>query len=200
MPKASPYLKAIWTAGFPPGVRTRKVTRQGGSAARLECVQRAYLAARQKHQAGDYAAADALLEPAVKAALLTRRDDAFTAALFAEYASIQHDLTQWSRAEEFYRRALAIWTHLKVFGPEHVIVLNSLATLYMDRRQFTKAEELLKDAGEKVLSSTTAPGFLKAEILNTLGGLAIAREKFQDAESFYSRSLALPGAAPSGEV
>ena len=28
------YLKAIWTAGFPPGVRTRKETRQGGSAAR----------------------------------------------------------------------------------------------------------------------------------------------------------------------
>ena len=33
-PRASRYLKAILTAGFPPGVRTRRATRQGGSAAR----------------------------------------------------------------------------------------------------------------------------------------------------------------------
>ena len=33
-PKACRYLKAIWTAGFPPGVRTRRETRQGGRAAR----------------------------------------------------------------------------------------------------------------------------------------------------------------------
>ena len=33
-PRASPYLKAILTAGFPPGVRTRRATGQGGSAAR----------------------------------------------------------------------------------------------------------------------------------------------------------------------
>ena len=34
MPKACRYLKAIWTAGFPPGVSTRRATRQGGRAAR----------------------------------------------------------------------------------------------------------------------------------------------------------------------
>ena len=34
MPKACRYLKAIWTAGYPPGVRTRKETRQAGNAAR----------------------------------------------------------------------------------------------------------------------------------------------------------------------
>ena len=33
-PRAWRYLKAIWTAGFPPGVRTRRATRQGGRAAR----------------------------------------------------------------------------------------------------------------------------------------------------------------------
>ena len=33
-PRAWPYLKAIWTAGFPLGVRTRRAMRQGGSAAR----------------------------------------------------------------------------------------------------------------------------------------------------------------------
>jgi len=32
--RAFPYLKAIWTAGFPLGVRTRKATGQGGRAAR----------------------------------------------------------------------------------------------------------------------------------------------------------------------
>ena len=33
-PKAARYLKAILTAGFPPGVRTRRVNGQGGVAAR----------------------------------------------------------------------------------------------------------------------------------------------------------------------
>ena len=32
--KRGRYLKAIWTAGFPPGVSTRKETGQGGNAAR----------------------------------------------------------------------------------------------------------------------------------------------------------------------
>ncbi len=32
MPKACRYLKAIWTAGFPPGVRTRKEIAAGGQS------------------------------------------------------------------------------------------------------------------------------------------------------------------------
>jgi tetratricopeptide (TPR) repeat protein len=162
--------------------------------------QQAYLAAHQEQLAGDYVTADSILGPVVKAALQTVREDALTAALFAEYASIQQDLGQGSRAEEFYRRSLAIWPRLRAFSPEQMVVLNSLATLYMERGQFAKAEELLKGVEQETLSSRTMPTFLKAEIFNTLGGLAFERRKFQQAESFYRRAISLAGTAFAAEL
>jgi len=41
---------------------------------------------------------------------------------------------------------------------------------------------------------------VQAEILNTLGGLAFERRKFQQAESFYKRTIALVGRAPGAEL
>jgi tetratricopeptide (TPR) repeat protein len=132
---------------------------------------RAYLAATEKQRSGDYTKANAILEPVVKAALQLARDDKVAAALFAGYASIQQDLGQCVRAEEFYRRAVAMWTRLRPDGPERIIALHGLALLYIQRGQYSKAEQVLKDLEPPPPSKTSWPPSLQPRILNSLGFL-----------------------------
>jgi tetratricopeptide (TPR) repeat protein len=150
--------------------------------------KRAYLAAYDKQSAGDYAGAAAILEPVVNSALQLARDDEISAMLFTEYASVRQDLEERGRAEEFYRRGLAIWARLGSNVPGRMNALNNLATLYIERGQYSNAEQLLKD-----FEGMAAP----PEILNSLGTTALARGDFKQAEEFYMRSVALLRSAAS---
>ena len=129
--------------------------------------------------------------PVVQAALQLGQDERVAAALFSGYASIQQDLGQWLRAEEFYRRAAAMWARLRPDGPEQSVVLHDLATLYIQREQCSKAEQLLTGLDLGSASKGSWPASLEPLILNTLGVLAFTRRDLNLAESLYLRSIAL---------
>src|SRR5262249_29950692 len=85
--------------------------------------------------------------------------------------------------------------------PERMITLYNLVTLYAERKQYSKAEQLVKEV-ENVESATGRPA-LRPEMVNLLGLLAQNRHDFKEAERLYLRSIELSqniGPAPTAEL
>jgi len=161
----------------------------------------AYVAAREKHLEGDYAGAETALEGVITALSQRHSDNRTIARILAEYASIQQDLGRPGRAEDFYRRALAVWARLGPVDSERMMTLYNLATLYIERRQYSKAEQLVKEVANA--ESTTGRPALGPEMVNLLGLLAQERHDFKEAERLYLRSIELSrnrGSAPTEEL
>lgn len=141
------------------------------------------LAARSKQLAGEYnSARDILLEALSKAPN--------SASLLNQLGSVEQDLGEYLEAERSYLQALSTSAQAED-DPERLVVLNNLGTLYLDTGQHAKGDRV-REQLEKL-----APGTLEthpaaaAKLLNVIAGLEHARNRDDDAETYYARSLQL---------
>lgn len=168
---------AMGVAGEATGAQSRDESYKGETAS----VQ--LLLARSKQSAGQYSAARDILLKALS-------QEPHSASLLNQLASVQQDLGEYLKAEHSYLRALSASTQTGG-DPEHLSILENLATLYLDTDQYSKGERM-REQLEKL-----PPGVLKdhpakaGALLNVIGNLEHARNRDDEAERYYSRSLRL---------
>ena len=101
-------------------------------------------------------------------------------------------VTDRSRAETLFRRALAIWE--TALGPEHPQVglsLNNLAELYRDQGNYAEAEPLYQRA-LAIFENTLGPEHLQVGLgMNNLALLYHAQGNHAEAQPLYQRSLTI---------
>ena len=104
--------------------------------------------------------------------------------------SLRHDQGSYEDAEMFYTQSIGAWE--KANGDNHpglVRLLNDLASLYLDSRQFSKAERTC--ARSLQIQTNTAgvvPPLDIAKSLSLLGGVNGGLGKYQEAESAYLKA------------
>ncbi len=168
---------AITLTALPAGAQRRNGADQADSAtAQL-------FRARTKQQAGQYSAArDILLEALSKAPN--------SASLLDQLGSVQQDLGEYLEAERSYLHALSASPQTEG-DPERLVILNNLATLYAETGQYARGDPM-REQLEKL-----APGTLEgnparaAALLNVIASLEHARNRDDEAETYYARSLQL---------
>ena len=141
------------------------------------------LSARNQQQAGEYQAARNILLRA-----LTQAPN--SASLLNQLGSVQQDLGEYLEAERSYLRALSASSE-GAREVEHVFTLHNLATLYLDTGQYAKGErvrEQLQKLPPGVLDNHPAE---VGVLWNVIGSLEHARDRDDEAERYYSRSLTL---------
>ncbi len=101
-------------------------------------------------------------------------------------------VTDRSRAEALFRRALAIWE--TALGPEHPQVglsLNNLAELYRDQGNYAEAEPLFQRS-LAIFEKALGPEHLQVGLsLNNLALLYHAQGNHAEAQPLYQRSLGI---------
>jgi tetratricopeptide (TPR) repeat protein len=141
----------------------------------------------QLHQKRDYASAEKLLLAALKEAESFGPEDRRTVVALNNLGSAYHHLDRYWEAERRYRRALDICK--KVCGPDDTLLARisvNLASLYLDSRQYAKAEHL------GLRSLTTRPTLKRPEVarlVGILGALAEAQGLHSEAEHYYKQAL-----------
>jgi len=139
--------------------------------------------ARKTQAAGQYnAARDLLLEA------LSKTPN--SASLLDQLGSVQQDLGEYLQAERSYLRALSASAKASD-EPEGVLILNNLGTFYLETAQYAKGSST-REQLEKL-----APGTLEdhpaigATLLSTIGSLEHARNRDNQAQTYYAHSLQL---------
>jgi tetratricopeptide (TPR) repeat protein len=164
-------------AGLAAGAQSR------GESYRGETTSGQLLVARSKQRAGEYGVARKILLEA-----LSKAPD--SALLLNQLASVQQDLGEYLDAERSYLRALNSTTEPED-TPEQLIILQNLATLYLDTAQYSKGERV-RDQLEKLEPESLKDHPAEAgSLLNVIGSLEHARNRNDEAERYYFRSLQL---------
>jgi tetratricopeptide (TPR) repeat protein len=168
---------AVVIAALSAGAQIQNATGQAMTASEQ------LLFALSKQRAGEYnAARDILLKALSKAPN--------SASMLDALGSVEQDLGEYVEAEHWYLRALSACSRGEG-DPERVVILNNLGTLYLDTDQYSKSERI-REQLEKF-----RPGALDSHpaevgaLLNVIGSLEHARNRDDEAEQYYSRSLLL---------
>ena len=104
-------------------------------------------------------------------------------------ASIQQALEQNTEAKKYYAQALALWGALPSSGLQILTVIDPLAGIYRDERDYASAEQLYTWA---LRLREAALGPKHSELISTLDGLAyvlFGQKKYAEAEPVYQRLL-----------
>jgi tetratricopeptide (TPR) repeat protein len=143
-------------------------------------VSKQLLSARNKQHAGQYDAARAVLLGALA-------EVPSSALLLDALGSVEQDMGEYLEAERSYFRALAAST--RTDDQERLVTLNNLGTLYLETGQYAKGDRV-REQLEKV-PPRTLEGYpaAAATLLNVVGSLEHARNRDDQAESYYARSL-----------
>lgn len=141
------------------------------------------LSARSKQHAGDYQAAQDILLKA-----LSEVPDC--APLLDALGSVEQDLGEYFEAERSYLRALNA-SAATAGDPEHVALLQNLGTLYLDTGQYSKGERVREELEKLELGAFNDHPAAAGVLLNVIGSLEHARNRDDEAERYYSRSLLL---------
>ena len=168
---------ATGLTALPSGAQSQKEAQQVATASDQ------LLNAIGKKRAGEYKAAKAILLEALSKA-------PNSASLLDALGSVQQDLGEYLEAERSYLRALSASAETEG-DPERVAVLYNLATLYVDTGQYSKGERVrkqLEDLRPETLDHHPAEA---GALLNVIASLERARNRDDEAERYYSRSLAL---------
>jgi tetratricopeptide (TPR) repeat protein len=141
------------------------------------------LEARSKQNAGEYnAARDVLIKALSKAPN--------SAPLLDALGSVQQDMGDYREAERSYLRALSASTATEG-DPERVVVLHNLATLYLDTGQYSKGDPLREQLEQVLPEALNHHPAWAGELLNVIATLEHVRNRDDEAERDYSRSLVL---------
>ena len=116
-------------------------------------------------------------------ALRVAKSDYERAASLNNLAAVEESLGEVAEAERHYEQCIAAWSRVPD-APSDALAkpLNNLALLYRRRGQYDRAAELYKKSFE------LNP---RAGVLSNLGRLSFARRRYQEAEAYYLRALAL---------
>lgn len=139
------------------------------------------LEARSKHEIGEYHVAREILLNALAEA-------PGSAALLDELGSVEQDLGEDLEAERYYLRALSASAQS---DPERLIASNNLGTLYLETRQYAKADRVCEQLERVSFFILEREPAVEAGILGVIGGLEQARKRNGVAESYFERSLQL---------
>jgi tetratricopeptide (TPR) repeat protein len=141
------------------------------------------LLARNKQSAGEYnAARDILLKALSKGPN--------SASLLDALGSVQQDLGAYLEAERSYLHALSA-SAATDGDPERVVVLHNLATLYLDTGQYSKGDRLREQLEKALPEALDHHPAWAGELLNVIASLEHVRNRDDEAERYYSRSLVL---------
>jgi tetratricopeptide (TPR) repeat protein len=139
-------------------------------------------ARRQQHAGKNSSARTILVEALSKAPE--------SPVLLDALGSVQQDLGEYRGAEETYLHALA--ASARTAGDiEHIIVLNNLATLYLDNDQYSKGQWVraeLEKVPSRALENHPAEAAL---LLNVVGSLEHERNRDDNAVRYYGQALTL---------
>jgi tetratricopeptide (TPR) repeat protein len=140
------------------------------------------LSARQLQQAGQYNAARAVLLKALS-------DAPDSASLLDAMGSVEQDMGDYLEAERFYLRALRV--SQSGMNTERLVTLNNLGTLYLETAQYAKGDRVREQLEKLAPAVLEARPRAAAILLSIIGGLEQARNRAEEAESYYLRSLQL---------
>jgi tetratricopeptide (TPR) repeat protein len=93
-------------------------------------------------------------------------------------------------AERSYLRALRASPPSEA-DPERLVVLHNLATLYLDTGQYSKSDGVREQLEQALPEALNHHSAWAGELLNVIGSLEHARNRDDEAERYYSRSLVL---------
>jgi tetratricopeptide (TPR) repeat protein len=136
--------------------------------------------------------AEPLLRKAAK--IYSDAGDPHLAGALSEMGLIALRRGKYATAETNLNQALDILT--KAFGPEHVsvgLVEATLAEVYLNERDYTKAELLIRGALEKERSSLGDASFEVAESFLIAAQIEEKQNRKSEADSDYRRAVALYG-------
>jgi tetratricopeptide (TPR) repeat protein len=121
------------------------------------------------------------------------RDLAVSALQYCDIAARLHAAGNYRDAETQYARSIEAWE--KAYGTEHpglVRLLNSLASLYLDSRQFAKSETVTRRSLELQRASPgVMPATDEATTFIHLGSVHRALRKLDESESAYLEAEAI---------
>ena len=115
------------------------------------------------------------------------------AVLVNNVAAFHRDKGDYPKAEELYKKAIAIWTNevKKMSDPNYAAMLSGLARVYKDEGRYADSEPLYKQALQIREASQGAESPEVAAVLDSLAGLYREQARYADSESLYRRALAI---------
>lgn len=115
--------------------------------------------------------------------------EAQSAATLNEEAMLLHDRRQLADAERLYRRAIGIWLENEAKSPGLLRCIANLGALYIDSRQFGKAEAYITAMLDRFQDRDGSdPDF--ARLLQVLATAWYGQKRYREAEPIYRRLLA----------
>ena len=149
-------------------------------------------AAERLYRNGEFGSVEKALLAKLKQAESEPRDPRTEWVLTTSLGTICHDQARYDEAETYYRRAAAIAR--SVSGADNTLLalsLNNLTALYVDLRQYSRAERTgLSSVAAELQSARPGDPWLPT-LFNTLGALANVRRRYADAEHWYNNALAI---------
>ena len=149
-------------------------------------------AAWLSEQRGNLAEAERILLAVRKDVADVGPDDSRKGLILYRLGSVYHSEGRYLEAEMHYRNAIQVWK--RVPGTDDVLLtqsMRSLAALYLETGQYTKVERLGLDSLARRLETTMPGSATLAGLTGTLGALAFAQRKYDEAETYYRQALAL---------
>lgn len=113
------------------------------------------------------------------------------AVLVNNVAAFYRDKGDYPRAEELYKKAIAIWTNevKKMSDPNYAAMLGGLARVYKDEGRYCESEPLYKQALQIREASQGADSPEVAAVLDSLAGLYREQARYAESEPLYRRAL-----------
>jgi tetratricopeptide (TPR) repeat protein len=155
---------------------------ESAAAAGVASQSQQLILARSLQQSGQFNSALAVLHDA-----LSTLPNA--ALLLNQLGSVQQDLGQYLEAERSYLRALSAATPSN-YGSDKLTIQTNLATLYLDTDQYSKGEQVREQLEKATASVLTFDPVSVARLMTVIGSLEHVRNRDDEAERYYSRSLA----------
>lgn len=153
--------------------------------------QRAMDAGARAELEGDYGRATAFYETATEAAEKLARSDARRMFAWNSLATMYDALGRYAAAEHAYRRGLHEAEDARgISSPEYALVLENLATLYLETGQPERAEKMARQALTFYASKEPNEGFRLAMARNCLAEILTNRHKFRESETLLNESVA----------
>jgi CHAT domain-containing protein/Tfp pilus assembly protein PilF len=144
------------------------------------------------YRAGDYRAAIARYEAALKEAQAFVESDPRLTGTLNNLAELYREQGRYEGAELLFRRSLEI--REKVLGPDHpevALALHNLAGLYLKQGRYSEAEPLYRRS-LGIFEKNLGPNHPDvARSLNNLAELYREQGRYTEAEPLYRRSLAI---------
>ena len=149
-------------------------------------------AANQLLGQGNHAEAERIfLDVVEEAGTLSPRNPLLAAAL-NDLGYCYQDLGKAAEAERLFRRAARIWEQAEGQHEEDLLIcLNNLAGLYVEARQYGKAEALLRGSITERAAALEPNHPQRGYIARNLGKVYCTRRRFADAEPLLLQSLAV---------